>query len=115
MPTWYYAGMVRLRNALLVLALTFVIIFSGVLHNSVHHEHSHSATDTTFWGQLHSALRHDEKDLVAVPTLSVLALLVISSLLLTQLFIRLPRSVAFLHPDRGSYLRRGLARYRCFG
>lgn len=108
-------GVTRLSiGVLLALVLTGGLLFGSMAHASLDHVHSHDAVGMAIAESMHSAARHEEKDISAF--VGVAALYVVSLLVLVcSSFLTLPAALHIEHRGKvEDMLIRGSAAYRHF-
>lgn len=116
---WHKTSSITILTACMVM---FALLFGGTLHSVIPHthgssDHSHEEkTESASWTSLHSALRHEEKQLLQMLLALVWAATLGAAYVAVQsgLIALFPIPVHAANYQRGDYLRRGIARYRKF-
>jgi hypothetical protein len=107
----------RIALAAATLYLLIAFIGGGLLHSTVPHSHGSERRGpvSALWGDLHGALRHEDKQFLATVEMLLATFLALLGVLLV-LQVRI--APALSHMDtraRETGLHRGRERYRAFG
>lgn len=111
----------RAANGFLAATLALVLLFGGIFHASVAHDHGEAAhashshqEESPQWASLHSSLRHEDKKDLLFLVLIALGMLALAPLAVPPRLEAAPAPVL-----RALYVveesRRGIAAYRRFG